>query len=367
MGRTLTGQWWWVDPVRGPVAVAGVQGAVQSLGDAPVVDALREWGFNLLAPPVAEGFCDRAVPHLHHLALRQAGDLAIRSVGVLLPDVFDPRWPAAVEQVANAVRRTASLAGYVTDDELRWGAVAAPDAPLTRPGLLQACLSLDPAFAAYHAAWEFVFATRGGELAQLARDWGLALANKESVRQMTRDEIALDSPGYRVDLERFQREFALRYHRIVAESVRRVDPARLLLSAPLNEVTPLVVRDSAAAHFDVLLVRQPGLGQGRAAELLWEYNWSALAALPADADEPWGVSLLERVVVKGREELSQLLMDPHIVGYVWSHHVAGDTIEANPVSPGLLDGSGRINPLTVAPLTALNRAATAIRASNAPG
>ncbi|MCC5023217.1 MAG: hypothetical protein J6386_10725 [Candidatus Synoicihabitans palmerolidicus] len=76
-----------------------------------------------------------------------------------------------------------------------------------RPGLLQVCLSLDPGYAAYHAAWEFVLATRTGGLVQLAADWGVRLPNKESLRQMTQEDEVLDSRAYRAELSRFTREF----------------------------------------------------------------------------------------------------------------------------------------------------------------
>ena len=56
------------------------------------------------------------------------------------------------------------------------------------PSLLQLCLSLEPNFAAYHAAWEFALALHGGKLAALARAWGAPLANKEVVRELTRTE-----------------------------------------------------------------------------------------------------------------------------------------------------------------------------------
>jgi len=41
-----------------------------------------------------------------------------------------------------------------------------------RPSLLQICLSLEPSFPAYHAAWEFTLAAHGGELAAMARACG---------------------------------------------------------------------------------------------------------------------------------------------------------------------------------------------------
>ena len=65
-----------------------------------------------------------------------------------------------------------------------------------RPSLLQICLSLEPSFAAYHAAWEFVLALHGGRLDGLARAWGTPMSSKEVVREFTRAEKGFTSRGY---------------------------------------------------------------------------------------------------------------------------------------------------------------------------
>jgi hypothetical protein len=56
---------------------------------------------------------------------------------------------------------------------------------MTGPRLLQICLSMEPGFFAYHAAWEFVLAPHAGDLAALAREWRVDLPNKEVIRQRT--------------------------------------------------------------------------------------------------------------------------------------------------------------------------------------
>ena len=278
VGQTQDGQWWWSDPLAGPRFMAGVSGVGRGRSEQTVIGRLRGWGFGLLVPPVAEVFCQRGLPHLVALELSRAGDCLIRRAGVVVPDVFDPRWGEAVRQRVSLVSTTASVAGYLIDGELQWGGDPGVAAPLAKPGLLQICLSLDPSHAAYHAAWEFVLATRSGGLAELARDWVFALPNKETLRQMTQEEVVLDTPTYRIDLERFLREFSQRYHRTVGEAVRAGDGTRLGLSAPVSASTPVSVRAQAAASSDVLLVDQPGLGGGRVPEITG-FAWSGLRQL----------------------------------------------------------------------------------------
>lgn len=345
--------------------VAGLGGVLQSVGPHANVPQMREWGFNLLVPPMAEGFAHRGLPHVTSLDLRRAGEMLLRGGGVQVPDVFDPRWRAAVTARVEALVPTASCAAYLADDELQWGAVpeAEVSAPLVRPALLQVCLSLDPVHAAYHAAWEFVLAPRPGGLPQLVRDWGAGWANKEALRQLTRNDEVIDGPAYRVDAERFLREFAQRYHRTVAEVLRRADPGRLLLSAPLGPTTAAVVRDAAAAHTDVLLVAAAGAGGGRGPELVWRWQPTDadLAAAARGPAVEW--SDLERMLQVRRELLGQLWRNPQVVGYTWPRHVGGDLERDGPLQCALLDENGRVNHVHTAPLTALHAAAAVWRAA----
>ena len=365
VGQTQDGQWWWSDPLAGPRFMAGVSGVGRGRSEQTVIGRLRGWGFGLLVPPVAEVFCQRGLPHLVALELSRAGDCLIRRAGVVVPDVFDPRWGEAVRQRVSLVSTTASVAGYLIDGELQWGGDPGVAAPLAKPGLLQICLSLDPSHAAYHAAWEFVLATRSGGLAELARDWVFALPNKETLRQMTQEEVVLDTPTYRIDLERFLREFSQRYHRTVGEAVRAGDGTRLGFSAPVSGSTPVSVRAQAAASSDVLLVDQPGLGGGRVPEMV-RVSGGVVAARALSLDGSPGMSGLERQLANTRETVLAWCRDPSVVGYIWSPYAGGDLLAQGPACPALLDDEGRINYLRADPLAAVNRVATAVRAAARP-
>jgi hypothetical protein len=95
--------------------------------------------------------------------------------------------------------------------------------------LLQLCLSLEPGFAAYHAAWEFVLAYHGGRLESVAHAWNANLPNKEVVRELTRAEEGLGTRGYLRDDARWTREFARRYFNTTGNAVRQADPNHLIL------------------------------------------------------------------------------------------------------------------------------------------
>lgn len=360
VGLTQAGQWWWFDPLDGARVIAGVQGVNRSLGVEPIWPQLQEWGFNLLGYDAAEGLRNRGAAYLHALELRKASERPIHQEGVHLPDVFSPGWEAAAEQIVNGVMPTASLAGYVSDRELSWGPVAEEGVALARPALLQVCLSLDPAYSAYHAAWEFVFAQRGRDLARLNEDWGLMLPNKEALRQMTKDERPIDSPGYRVDLERFTQQFALRYFGAVSRILRAIDPGRLWLSSPLSKMTPRVVCEIARQHCDVALVSEESLGDGVGPELLIEVDWSRGDRVARDGD-PVGMSDFERMIRRGRESLLRAIRAPQVVGYMWGCYGSGDLVKEGPFSGGLLDEVGRINHANVQVLQAINGVASSVR------
>lgn len=362
VGQTHTGQWWWFDPVDGARVIAGVQGVNRSLSPEPMWPQLQEWGFNLLGCDAAEGLRNRGAAFLQALELRRATEQPIHQNGVYLPDVFDPQWEGLAEQVVNGAMRTASLAGYLSDSDLSWGDAAVEGMALTRPTLLQVCLSLDPAYAAYHAAWEFVFAERGGELALLNADWGVALPNKEALRQMTREETPIDTPGYRADLVRFTGQMALRYFGAVSRILRAVDPGRLWLSSPLARTTPLAVREIAAQHCDVSLVTEIGLGEGIGPELLVDVDWARSRGVASEKD-PVGMSDFERMIRRGRESLLSAIRAPQVVGYVWGHYGEGDMVQEGAFTSGLLDESGRINQAHVQALQAINGVAAEVRAA----
>jgi hypothetical protein len=363
LARTLGGQWWWLG-ATGEAQVCCALHGVEANVSADAADTLaRDWGFNLLLPPVAEAFTRKGAAHVHDLGLARIDSGGLREEGVALPDVFDPSWGEAVEQVCNGVSPAGGLVGWWSDDHLRWGEWAEPGQPLERPGLLQVCLGLDPTKRAYHAAWEFVLARHGGELTAVATAWEVELNSRGQVRELTRDEQVLDTSAYRRDLTDFVQEFAQRYFTTVRTAASKTAPDRLLLSPRLESGLPPAVIEAAASHCDLLRTSTPGLAGGAAPEL-----WSASPWHTPElrAPETTGESELEAALRNGRCQLAAALQHSAVIGYAWEWFQRGDLATDDPLTAGLVDDNGRTNLVLAAPLTALNAAAATLRAEVAP-
>lgn len=364
LGKTRAGQWWFVASSGECQVLCGLHGVDATVGTEAADHQAKRWGFNLLMPPTAPAFLRKGADHLHNLALNHAGPQLVREEGVLLPDVFASNWSESVEQRINGVEPVAGLIGWTIDTDWRWGGWAEPDQPLARAGLLQVCLSLDPAFRAYHSAWDFVLARHGGDLEKVATDWGMKFSGRGAARQMTREEKVMDSPGYRRDLTDFVREFAQRYLSGVHAAARQINPDCLIVSPLLTSATPPAVRAIAASQCDLLQVAAPGLVEADAPQLWQISSWPEVApgVDPASGEGPF-----ERRIRQGRELLVAGLRDPSIIGYSWGRFRAGDLATHNPFSVGLVDENRRSNDALVEPLSAVNAVATQIRAGESSG
>lgn len=366
-GQTRDGVWWWVMPSDHAQFICGVEGVRRASAESSgqgVLRQLADWGFNLLGPAGAPEFAGHGIPHLASLELRLADDAVIRTGGAHLPDVFDAGWAAKCAARVAAVNAHRGLAGYLSDLELGWAQPPPGGAAPARPTLLQLCLGLDPRHAAYHAAWEFVLAPRGGNLAALAHDWQVPLRNKEALRQMTKDEEPLTAPGYLDDQVRFTREFAQRYFRLAAAAVRQADPGRLFLGAPVGSALPPEIREAAVAQADVWMTDQAPEEAGAGPVLVAGFDWTHLAgeAALAEAD---GLSRLERMHRRGRAALEGLARHPAVTGYLWAAYAEGDREMQAPFARGLVYEDGTVAHEHVQPLAALNRSASRLRAEAA--
>lgn len=412
VGLTRAGQWWLLDAHDRPFFSRGVNGINRTgttgsrtahLGSyAASVDALYGtvepklfadaalarlpvWGFNTLGAWAGPEFFDRGVAYAEMMDFRQAApETTIRLGGAKVPDVFDPRWVEACDQRAaeRALARVFSreLIGYFTDDDLAW---AQPDAEAgtaeddgvkraVRPSLLQICLSLEPSFPAYHAAWEFTLAAHGGELAILARAWEVTLPNKEALRQLTLADGAVLSAGYRRDQERFAREFARRYFAVTAAAIRRHDPNHLILGcrfsanpgaavlaecvAPQVDVVSLSCRDEKVFSRIEVANRAQGMPV-----MVGEFSWTGEAFTRATVPgEPPGLSPIERMLSRGRASLEQAFVHSAMVGYAWARW-ADRSEQWAPFGEGLVRHDHREAREHTDALTYLNQLAVGLR------
>lgn len=395
-GQARDGHWWLIDPLGQAFfskGVAGVNRSGRTEGRGPMagvyaeamserhgadghgflraaIQRLRSWHFNTLGAWAEPATVDQGMYHTEALELGQCGP-GISSTGARLPDVFDPAWREAVEAEARAVcgrmRGDRELIGYYTDHALAWAQPRAEvvgsdtkgpagttslSAEAERPSLLQICLSLEPSQRAYHAAWEFVLATRRGDLAVLARDWAVELPNKETLRQLTQRETALTSAGYLRDQRLFSREFARRYFATCAAAVRAHDPDHLILGCRFSQAPgEVVLAECVYPNVDVVSARPAGELWEKTAQtchaargmpvLLVETGWSgeAFTRLPA-ARELRGTTSVERMLKRGRFALERMCAQRGVVGYEWAAWADGEEDEP-PFGRGLVHGNDR--------------------------
>jgi hypothetical protein len=251
LGRTRVGTWWLLGPDNRPFPAGEIARGAGTSWAGPAIPA-SAW-------PAGTAVVDGGAPGAHAglwLGLVQfrpaTPGAAIHLQGVHLPDVFDPGWgrlcAARAAEVCRPGLGDARLIGWLTDPDLCW---RQPAGGLPRPGLLQVCLSLEPQFAAYHAAWEFVLAAHGGDLATVAAAWANPLPNRETLRQLTHGDQVLSGAGFLHDDERFTREFARLYFAPAVTAIRAIDPAHLVV-ASIPADSPAAVGEIAASLADLL-------------------------------------------------------------------------------------------------------------------
>jgi len=366
-GQDKAGQWWLVDPAGNPFFAKGVNG-VRAVGGEGVVAfdpaaRLRQWGFN-----AAGVGGDRAGPDdgLAFLATVDfcRSDGAIVAPGVRLPDVFDPGWPGRAAARALAVcpaeADNSQLIGWVTDNVPGWGQRQATG----RPTLLQTCLSLEPGHAAYHAAWEFVLALHGGRIEGVARAWGVSLANREVVRELTRSEQGLTTRGYGRDEVRWMREFARRYFSTTAAAVRAADPNHLVLGCRFGEpVGAAILAECVHPAVDAALpdwrdLSGPGaraVGPVMAGNVCWSGKefWR-------EGARGTRLTSVERMLRRGRAALDRTARHPAVTGYFWVQWM-DERGEQPPFARGLVHGNGIEAREHTELLARFNRRADALR------
>jgi hypothetical protein len=341
VGQTHADQWWLIGPDNLPFfarAVNDVRAAAESPHDP--VARVRSWGFNALGAGAATELLDEGLPFVRTVGFSNVVPL-IRAKGVKLPDVFDPTWSAAADrrasEVCSAMSTRTDLLGWLTDDNLAWGGSKEEGVP----SLLQTCLSLEPNFAAYHAAWEFVLAPHGGQITRLGKAWGCSIDNKGVVRELTRSDQALSTTGHARDDARWTREFAQRYFAGSSAAIRAHDPNHLVLGAHnypggqgrgaawLSEcVFPAV--DVAWIH--TRDIKTAPAGPVFAGHFFWTSDQVHAAAPRSRAR---GTTSFERVLRQGRASLRATIAHPTVVGYSWNKW-CDDPGEQPPFAHGLV-------------------------------
>ena len=324
VGQTHADQWWLIGPDDLPFfarAVNDVRAEAKSPHDP--VARVRAWGFNTLGAGAALALLDEGLPFVSTVDFSNVVPM-IRARGVKLPDVFSPTWSAAADrrahEVCSALTMRTDLVGWLTDDDLAWGGIKEEGVP----SLLQACLSLEPNFAAYHAAWEFVLAPYGGQIARLGKAWGCSLENKGVVRELTRSDQALHSNGHVRDDARWTREFAQRYFAGTSAAIRAHDPNHLILGARTHFgrqtggaawLSECVFPPVDVAWIHSRDIKTAPVGPVIAGDFFWMSDGQQSAVSRSRAR---GITSFERMLRPGRTSLRATIAHPSVVGYSWN-------------------------------------------------
>lgn len=344
------GQWWLLHPSGAPFylrTVHGIRAATAHTDGALPQDTaarLRAWGFNAVGVGREHTLRDEGLPFLASVEFGQMGQPLV-GPGLRLPDVFDPEWPRHAAQRAREIcaplKESRDLIGWVTDDAADW----APASAHGRPSLLQLCLSLEPAFPAYHAAWEFVLAHHAGRIESVAHAWNTPIPNKEVVRELTRAEEGLGTRGYLRDDARWTREFARRYFNTTSAAIREVDPNHLVLGCRFRRATGhAIALERVYPAVDVSLLHWSELPAANANSaqpiLATDVSWVTADFLPpVQTRRPPRLTSLERMLRKARAALDRMARHPAVVGYAWAQW-QDEPGEQPPFASGLIHVNG---------------------------
>jgi len=155
VGQQADGRWWLVDPDDRPCFLRAVNG-VRAVEGSPYAPAARAagMGFNALGAGADAALRDEGLPFV--AAVDFAGRVprsgsagrGCRMCSIPTGRGWRRCWRARPALPWDERRE---LIGWLTDEAINW----AQPSGAGRPSLLQICLSLEPQFAAWHAAWEF--------------------------------------------------------------------------------------------------------------------------------------------------------------------------------------------------------------------
>ena len=215
------------------------------------VRRLLSWGFNTIGNwSSAEVFRARKIPYV--VPIHYGAPTYFQTAWQQMPDVFDERYPEAVERaIANAVREWKDdpwCIGYFVDNELSWSGWG--NDPVSRYDLPRRVLASDGNLPSKR---EFVELLRAkyGEIGKLREAWRVQVSSWEDLLskplelppQMTDECIA--------DLSEFLTHFARRYFSVVRNALKKHAPNQLYLGCRFAP-RPMEVVKVAAEFCDVV-------------------------------------------------------------------------------------------------------------------
>ena len=218
---------------------------------AHTVARLTAWGFNTLGNWSDPDLAASGLAAVDFYDVQGDSALVPGADGRVLPDPFDPRFPAVADAVATQMtarhRGSHTFLGYFSGNEMPWGGADRPD------GFIAArVLRLGPDSPAKQA---LVAQLRGryGTTGALAAAWGTRTLGGDWAALLARAVPFPASPtgAARADAARFGGVFADRYFAAVSRALKAQDPDHLYLGVRFADA-PAEVVAACARWCDVL-------------------------------------------------------------------------------------------------------------------
>jgi hypothetical protein len=411
VGRTESGQWWFLRPDGKPFIYKGccttgvwlesppsknrfAQTLKRLYGtdrEAYYRDQLRlmtDLGFNAFGMWSFLGsdgypYWDLGWPFVEYVHARE-----VSSGATVMPpkhvDVFDTDWQRtydkAVARICERFRDNRNLLGYFTDNEpgmafpgedAVWGgrdATVAGKAPL----MLQCFLTLPRERPGHAGAWTWLLERHNGDIRAVAAHWGAAFDSVEGFLALHEEGLAFASEGFIEDNAAFIRYFVGEYQRITGGAFRRHDPHHLVLGCrhgahpgrdALEAYDPKYV-DVVSMNTYRPYVYEELEDYSRYCDLpvlTGEFSWTGLLEWNKFKDgHRLNEDELDRCRRRGVEALELAFTHPNYVGYTWYKSYSG----RDPDQPGygLLTLEGELNTFNADALREIHARLEGIRA-----
>lgn len=290
-------------------------------------------------------------------------------------DAFDPGWERAFNKACadkvTAHAMNTNLFGYFTDNEPFWGQPMQSTSPEeqaelaarqdnfsgqttaferkarahrwgvdrlvdTYPSgsLLQVFMNLPPERPGHQVAWKFALDRHGGNVQQLARDWGAEFSSPDEFHRKSKEnKMVMNSAAYGRDHEDFTRLYVQTYYRVTGEAIRRYDPNHMRLGvrhharAELHGEVALREYAHVRQHVEVFSMNTysdtpVGAVRGYARYLdmpilIGEYTWGGWMHDGRQYPPEFAIDHAAWLRQEGVRRSAEMFTIPQLTGYTW--------------------------------------------------
>jgi parallel beta-helix repeat protein len=268
------GVWWFVTPTGEKFYSTGCTyvdldnllyryNVLDKYGDSKVwanitIDRLKTWGINTVSGLNSREFFPD-MPYVARFRFKQI-NTGKGWTSQRHPDVFDPAWQKAVEDIINEfavpLKEDSNLIGYYTDNEMQWGADQGPvnDIFLT---ILELYMSAPKETPGKQRVVQFM-SERYNNINEFNRVWRMNIDNFHDLFNYTkfgRDAWCIRLGQAKKDVDDFSRLVANTYFKIASSTLKAADPNHLYLGVRFHPMgVPREVLEECAKYVDVISI-----------------------------------------------------------------------------------------------------------------